>query len=252
MIACLDRAGVKASHSSARILWGAAIDRFEDPVEVTAPRSSSTRMAPGVIVHRSTRRDEKMWVRSSIPVTSPERTVLDLAARLTEEELAGLVGQLVALRHVTVPRLTRALGNTGGQGVGGSNRLRRLLAGFGDGPAWESLIEAELLRILIRTRLPRPSLQHVIRRSGKPVARVDFAWPSARVALEVDGYRWHAGLRAYREDRSRGNRIVEAGWMLLRTTPAEIRGDPESLCRTLEQVLRATTAGRPRSIGRGA
>ena len=53
------------------------------------------------------------------------------------------------------------------------------------------------------------------------MARVDLAYPSHRVAIELDGFRWHAGRGPFRSDRIRGNRVEAAGWRLLRAAPED-------------------------------
>jgi very-short-patch-repair endonuclease len=57
------------------------------------------------------------------------------------------------------------------------------------------------------------------------------------VALELDGYSYHADHRTFVADRERGNRLVTAGWTLLRTTPAAMRADPVTLCRSVTAAL---------------
>lgn len=56
--------------------------------------------------------------------------------------------------------------------------------------------------------------------------RLDYAWPPARLAVEVDGYASHAGLEAFGYDRERQNALVLAGWTVLRFTWAHVRDRP--------------------------
>lgn len=53
------------------------------------------------------------------------------------------------------------------------------------------------------------------------MARVDLAYPDHRLAIELDGFRWHAGREPFRSDRIRGNRIEAAGWRPLRAAPED-------------------------------
>lgn len=75
----------------------------------------------------------------------------------------------------------------------------------------------ELVRALLAAGLPPPVPQYWISAAH---ARVDLAYPPARIAIELDSFRWHAGRRPFDADRARGNRIV-AAWQLLRATPAD-------------------------------
>ena len=54
------------------------------------------------------------------------------------------------------------------------------------------------------------------------MAREDLAYPEHRLAIELDGFRWHAGRGPFRSDRLRRNRIAAAGWRLLETAPEDI------------------------------
>jgi very-short-patch-repair endonuclease len=58
------------------------------------------------------------------------------------------------------------------------------------------------------------------------VARVD-AWPEARLAVEVDGFAFHADRSRYRSDRRRGNGLVPAGWQVLRFSWEDVTTWPD-------------------------
>ena len=62
---------------------------------------------------------------------------------------------------------------------------------------------------------------------GRFVARMDFAWPQHRLALEYDGL-WDAQSRPVRRDRRRLNDLVTAGWRVLFVTAAHLPR-PEAL-----------------------
>ena len=72
---------------------------------------------------------------------------------------------------------------------------------------------------------------------GGFVARLDLAWPGEKVALEMDGYRHHSGIRAFRADRERGNRVQAEGWTVLRTTPAEVSDGAPGLVAALRRLV---------------
>ncbi len=54
------------------------------------------------------------------------------------------------------------------------------------------------------------------------VARVDLAYPEARLAIEYDGL-WHAERRAFLDDRRRLNRLDAAGWLVVHVTVEDLR-----------------------------
>jgi very-short-patch-repair endonuclease len=94
--------------------------------------------------------------------------------------------------------------------------------------------EMRVVRQLLAAGLPDPARQHAIHADGQFVARVDLAYPAQRLAIELDGFRWHAGRGPFRSDRVRGNRIEAAGWRLLRAAPE----DGEELRRAAAAILR--------------
>ncbi len=70
-------------------------------------------------------------------------------------------------------------------------------------------------------------------------AVLDLAFPEARVAVEVDGWAWHAGADRFRADRRRQNAVVLAGWTVLRFTWDDLMNRPDNV---LTQI-RASLAG---------
>ncbi|HEX2057284.1 MAG TPA: DUF559 domain-containing protein [Actinomycetota bacterium] len=94
----------------------------------------------------------------------------------------------------------------------------------------------------MRSGLPRPVRQHRITDNGKLVARVDFAYPDSLVAVEVDGYRWHSGRRAWsrdltRRDLTRRNRLTSLGWRVLHVTHDDLMERPNEIVEQIDAVL---------------
>jgi predicted transcriptional regulator of viral defense system len=124
LIAAVLSCGAEAvlSHESAGELWGIRGRRL-GPVEVTLPRSDRTR--PGVRVHRRVIEPHERTRRHAIPVTSPVRTLVDLAHRLDPHALERAVNEADRLDLVDPDRLRTALEALGARrGVAG---LRALL-----------------------------------------------------------------------------------------------------------------------------
>jgi very-short-patch-repair endonuclease len=83
---------------------------------------------------------------------------------------------------------------------------------------------AEIVR---RFSLPPPVTEHtVLDDHGQFVARVDFAYPELKYAIEVDGYEAHTGRRAFEHDRVRQNDLVDDGWTIHRFTWREVEDRP--------------------------
>jgi very-short-patch-repair endonuclease len=230
-LACLVTAGSISHHSAARY-WG-YLELPALPVHATMARNNRRPEAPWLVIHTTTKRGNTAKP-DGITVTQPVRTVLDLAGQpVTALELTGFVDHCIARRHFTVRQLDHFLRSYGDKARGVA-RLRALLSDTLD---TDSKAEAELVRLLLRAGIERPVTRHNIRHAGHFIGRVDLAWPRRRVALELDGFRYHAGHQAFVADRDRGNRLVIAGWTLLRTTPAAMRHDPSGVCASVAAAL---------------
>jgi hypothetical protein len=100
----------------------------------------------------------------------------------------------------------------------------------------ESPQETRVRLLLVRSGLPAPVTQYVVRdERGRHLARVDFAWPSHRVAVEYDGA-WHAEPGQFARDRARLNRLQAAGWRVVFVTAVDLR-DPLALVARVAEAL---------------
>ncbi|MFN2614759.1 MAG: endonuclease domain-containing protein [Actinomycetota bacterium] len=101
----------------------------------------------------------------------------------------------------------------------------------------ESVLETRLLRLMKVHRLPPPSLQHRVR-AGSSVARVDFAYPELKLAIEADGYRHHSRPVDWERDRRRRNRLTEAGWHVVHVTWNDLVQRPEEVILQIRGMMR--------------
>lgn len=199
--------GAVVSHRSAAVLWG--ISGFRPGrVEVTVPPGRSNRNALAR-VHRS----EVAGVRrEGIAVTRPARTIADLAAVVGGDVLEEAVDDVLCRRLVTLDEL-----------AGGRSRaLHTVVQAWNGHGLAEGVAEMRVVRELLAAGLPQPVRQYELFHDGVLVARVDLAYPDYRLAMELDGFRWHAGQGPFRSDRLRRNRIEAAGWRLLEAAPEDI------------------------------
>ncbi len=114
-------------------------------------------------------------------------------------------------------------------------RRARSVADLTDGLA-QSPQETRLRLLLHASRLPLPTAQYRVRdATGREVARVDFAWPEQRVAVEYEG-RWHGRPQQVALDRARLNRLTAAGWRVVFVTAEDLR-DPDRLVARVAAVL---------------
>lgn len=90
-------------------------------------------------------------------------------------------------------------------------------------------------------------LLRLLRRSGLVGIRrgyrvrgyeLDVAVPSARVAVEVDGWAWHHAADRFTHDRVRQNVLVADGWTVLRYTWHQLHDDPDRVVAEITAAVR--------------
>jgi very-short-patch-repair endonuclease len=204
--------------------------RHMNEVEVTMPRHRRRRLE-GVRIHRAQDlRDDEVMQLHGIPVTTPARTLLDVAEVMTAREVEQAYAAALRMQHVT-PDAMREMVNRH-PAHRGAPLWRRILAQH-DAPAFtRSRAEEKLLALTRSARLPRPELN--VKILGH---EVDFLWRNARVVAEVDGYAFHASPRSFVTDRRRDAELAAAGYRVLRFTWADLDKDRFATIVRLAQAL---------------
>jgi very-short-patch-repair endonuclease len=159
-------------------------------------------------------------------VTTPERTAWEIGS---EHDLIGAVAALdVLLRHgyVTPDRLALSAA------ANPRSRAARAIR-LADGRA-ESPPESELRVRFALAGLPPPIPQFDVRHGGAFVARLDLGWPKRKVGCEYDGEH-HAELRQFRADRTRLNKLVDAGWTIVHASARDL-ADKDRFDRLVAQL----------------
>lgn len=206
-----------------------------EPIEVTLPIDSHTSRLVGVAVRRSTVGAGETVMRRGQPATSVVRTIADLGRRLPLHEAVTTLDMALHRRLLKLFDLSSwACAHRRYRGVA---RLRRAIE-LAE-PATESVMETRLRLLLVFARLPRPQAQVSLRDvDGHFVGRADFYYPQHRLALEYDGAIHRENLTA---DNRRQNRMVDAGYRLLRFTAADVLSAPDSVVALVRRALSATT-----------
>jgi Protein of unknown function (DUF559) len=239
LAACLDLGGdALLSHRSAAMAW--KLDLPPHPaIEATVSYGRNVVRQSTVVVHRSRSipRQHRAIV-GGLPVTSLARTMLDLAGVIESQRLAKLVDDALSRRLVTPQRLRWAIDQDGGRRSKGVETLRDLVRPWLETPELESVAEAAFLRTLTTAGVPAPALQYPLRLRAVGPVRLDFAWPEEMVAVEIDGFRWHADPESHAHDSARANALAAGGWIVLRATPTELRDRPSEILTALRRRLR--------------
>lgn len=225
VLACGD--GAVLSHSSAAALWRIGYEQ-RNLIEVSLP-SPSRRRRPGLRIHRRPSLAKKdTTTRHGIPVTTPVRTLIDLALRLDRRGIERMINEADKYDLVHPPALREALDRR--QGEPGVARLRHIL----DRRTFR-LTKEELERLFLplarEAGLPTPL-------TGQWVNdfEVDFYWPDLGLVVETDGLRYHRTPAEQARDRLRDQAHTAAGLTQLRFTHEQVRYEPDHVL----SVLRAT------------
>ena len=249
--ACLvDDAGV-ISHTTAARLWGLRCCSGSD-THLTVPSEVRVR-AHGITVHRSVALAAADVVHRAdgIRVTSPVRTVCDLAALLGDDALASVLEQVLDVYDLRFATFRAVAERVLERRPRGAARLRRLVERRPAGArAQESDLEVRLASALVRAGLPAPVRQLVVRAGGSD-ARFDLAYPERGLAIEVDHRVWHAGGRVAK-DKQRDRRVAAAGFTTLRVTEDDLAA--RALPATVAEIVAVyrQRAGAAAVAGRGA
>jgi very-short-patch-repair endonuclease len=201
------------------------------PIEAAVPITSRTSRLVGLIVRRRSLPTSETWIRRGLRVTSPVRTVADLACRLPLNEGVALLDAALHCRLVTRERLRDwATAHASQRGV---RRFRRALD-LAD-PAAESVMETRLRLLLVLAGLPHPRVQaSLFDDRALFIARPDLYYPNARLAIEYDGATHRDSLAA---DNRRQNRLLNAGYRILRFSAGDVLETPASVVSAVQLAL---------------
>ncbi|HEY8470819.1 MAG TPA: DUF559 domain-containing protein [Longimicrobiales bacterium] len=231
--------GAVVSHHSAAALWERLPQRDGAPVDVTVPRHNRGRR-PGLRIYRvRSLPEDEVTVLEGIPITTPARTILDLASvapsRRVEQFLARVVREALTTPGEVLGLVARHPRRPGGP-------LVRALLEREHGPAFtRSEAEERFLALVRKADLPEPELNVVV---GDH--EVDFLWRRERLVVEVDGFEFHSSRDRFENDRRRDADLFGLGLRVVRVTWRQITTEPEA---TLVRVTRALVANTPEAAG---
>jgi very-short-patch-repair endonuclease len=233
LLACGEAAVL--SHESAAALWGIR-PRTDGPVQVTIARGHRAGQA-GIRVHHARLTRGEVRMRHELRITSPARTLHDLATTLPQLELDRAVNEAQVLGLVTAAGLLSYLARSSRRQ--GARALREALRV--EPRVTRSELEDAMLALLRRVDLPIPQTNAIV--EGYVV---DFFWPEQRVVVETDGYGPHGTPRRFETDRARDAHLTALGYRVLRFTWRQLTTEPEVVAARLATVLvTARAAPRP-------
>jgi very-short-patch-repair endonuclease len=234
VLACGEQAFV--SHRSAAVLWGVTRLRCAE-VEVSVV-ARHCRSREGLVVHRLAHlHPDDRAVKDGIPVTSPARALVDLAASAGPDEVEDALSQARARGIVSDRQLSDVLARAGNRA--GVSALRALLRHQAGPRLTRSEAERRLLRLVRAARLPDPEAN--VRVAGY---EVDFLWREARLIVEVGGFAFHRHRPAFERDRLRDMVLRDRGFAVIRVTWRQLVNEP---LLVIAHIARALERARSRS-----
>lgn len=225
------------SHRSAAALWGLLSYPPTAPVRLTLPPGRSADR-PGLAIHRLCLEGRDTRRRHGLPLTSPPRTILDLAAELARAALERLVAEAAYRRLAGEGELRDQLARNPRKH--GAPALRAVLDLPGGPRRTRSPAERAMLRLLRRAGFN--GYETNARIGGY---EVDILWRDLQLAVEVDGYEAHSGRVAFERDRLKIATLKARGVDVMPVTGRQIRDDPDGVAARLRRAVAAARRMRP-------
>jgi hypothetical protein len=225
-------AAVKACGDGALLFRRAAahlLGLVKDPPSLPEVLCLTQRRVPGVRTQRIRRTDPidgTTW--RGIPVMTVQRTLVDLAAVLDEDELALAVHEADVRHHTTPDQIEEVLGRR--HNWPGARNLRRVI--WGEVPVSLSRLESRFLERLREAGLPLPEM------NGRVDGRyVDCRWPDHHLTVELDSYRYHRTRHVWEQDHQREREARARGDEFRRYTWLDVAEEPDPMVADLRQLL---------------
>lgn len=241
-------------HESAAVLhglptWGMDLSAVH---VVRGARGHGSRRQAGVMHHASQLPSEHVVEVDGVPVTSPARTIADLARELPFEP-AVVVADACLHQELATEDEIRDLMLWQSDWPGSRGAARAL--SFADALA-ESVLESRGRVRMANDRLPEPELQvDILDEAGAFVARADFLIRRHSTVIEADGrlkYRAATAGRPLEDvlwaEKRREDALRALGYEVVRFTWDDLAAAPELFRRRILAAF-ARAAGRPAPLG---
>ncbi len=202
VLACGSNAAL--SHASAMTLWG-FWKRWDEPFEVTLIRGD--RRPKGIKTHRTkTLRPRDITTQLDIPVTSPARTLHDMASRLTKKARTRAVNDALHTPYLHASNLEELLDRHP------NGHLMEPYVTTRNGPSrsdWEDAFPAFCATHgLPQPLMNQPFLGYIL----------DAYFPEHKLIVELDSWDFHKDRTAFESDRDRDADTLAADHATVRIT----------------------------------
>ncbi|HEU4738194.1 MAG TPA: type IV toxin-antitoxin system AbiEi family antitoxin domain-containing protein [Solirubrobacterales bacterium] len=226
VLACDEEAVL--SHRSAAALLGIG-GELPGRIDLSVPRRCGLKRRGLLVRGRPTLEASDIGSCDGIPVTSPIRTLVDLATELEPMPLERSVNDADKRGLVDPETLREELGCF--RGEPGVLPLRLLLDRLFFRLS-DSDLEIYFRRIVKGAKVPLPLSKQRVNRF-----EVDFFWPDLGLVVETDGLRYHRTPSTQTRDARRDRAHVMAGMTPLRFTHYEVRYEPARVRTALTKTI---------------
>lgn len=229
--------GSALSHLTAARLLDLGVRSRSRATWISIPHGNKRAPGPGIRFVRSRTLDGFVTVMRGWRITTPARTIVDLASLLPQDRLSAVAYDAVRTRLVSVEEIARAAAVVSPRRH--APRLRAMLGEFD--ASFESGLEADADAVF-RAAGFFFEPQYEVYSGGRFIARVDFADLERKLAIEIDGARYHSSAEAQERDRKRDRRLIAAGWHPIHFTTDDVRHHPETMVAQLREILAGRAA----------
>jgi very-short-patch-repair endonuclease len=214
-------------------------------IEVTTPLQLRSRS--GIRMIRTDLPADEIIVHDGLPVTSPARTLFDLAG-LLPERLLRRAAKEVEIHGPPEPLSLVDLLHRHPRHAGAA--AIRALIEAGGAPVNVVMTDTEerFAELVREAGIEAPSHRYGLAAGGEWF-EVDLAWPALRLAVECDSS-FHEGSFALDSDRNRDQCLLAAGWRVFRVTWWQLKRDPDLVLSRFLAVLDAARRDRLLREGR--
>ena len=227
--------GALLAGRTAAAVWE-LVPRFPHVVEVVHRTGSSGGRHKNVHQRRSsTLAIHDRAMKRRLPVTSPARTIADLAQSLEHRQLLDAAARALRSNRVSIEELREVLGRYGR--AAGAGSLRRVIKELEVVGRTDSLFERDVRSVLIDDGFKPVPGTFPLRQADELIAVLDIAFPDQRVCIECDGRHWHSLPSDFSADRDRWSRITAAGWSIVYVTYSRFRADSRYFLPQLDAAL---------------
>jgi very-short-patch-repair endonuclease len=211
-------------------LWGIRRANDQEPVDVLVVGGQATKRH-AIRSHRTTQlHPQDIRIRHGLPLTSPARTLTDIATDLRPRELEWALDEALATHIMSKAQLAEALERS--QTRPGAAILRALAEQRTTPTRTRSRPEETFLRRICEAQLPLPEVNPTVHGF-----EVDFYWPDAGLLVEIDGYPWHSTKSAFERDHRKDAALRAKRIDVARFTADQVEDEPYAVVAAVARRL---------------